>query len=180
MAMKYKQLIGFALPLVFSIGIQAGSAEDFEKGSHAYFFNQDVFTAMQYLEPAAIDGHIDSQVLLAYILDKSNMQDQAFTWYTKAAETGDASGEYGLGLMLSADRGIEPDEKRAVELMNSAASKGHAQAMVWLADAYDRGRFGLEKDELKSAEWTDKAEQLMEAEKLAESDKSDKSAKSEK
>lgn len=157
--MNCKRLFGLILSLAFSSTLLAGPAEDFKRGFKAYVSDQDVMTAMQYLEPAAAQGHVRAQVLLAYILDKSGLNEQAVDWYRKAADSGDAAGEYGLALMLAAGEGVEPDEKKAVDLINSAAVKGHAPAMIWLAGAYATGSYGLEKDPAKSAEWEKKTAQ---------------------
>ena len=49
--------------------------------------------------------------------------DQAFQWYTKAAEQGSPDAQYNLGWMYSRGRGVTRDHKQAVKWFTKSAEQ---------------------------------------------------------
>ena len=49
-------------------------------------------------------------------------------WYRKAAEQGDASAQYNLGVMYENGHGVEQDDEQAVFWYRKAAEQGYADA----------------------------------------------------
>ena len=82
---------------------------------------------------------------------------KAMEWYRKAAEQGNANGQYDLGLMYkNGKKGVAKDEVKAVEWLRKAAEQGHAYGQVHLGLMYAKGT-GIVKDEVKAVEWFRKA-----------------------
>jgi hypothetical protein len=62
---------------------------------------------------------------------------QAAIWYRKAAETGDARGQWALGLCLYDSDSADPDRNaEALQWMNRAAAQGESSLQCWLGDIY--------------------------------------------
>ncbi len=53
----------------------------------------------------------------------------AVTWYTKAAEAGDAEGQYRLGLCCLNGVGRAADRAQALRWLNAASDQGHVAAL---------------------------------------------------
>ena len=54
----------------------------------------------------------------------------AATWYSKAADQGDADAQYTLGQMYADGRGLPKDAKQAATWYRKAAEQGHADAQI--------------------------------------------------
>jgi TPR repeat protein len=65
---------------------------------------------------------------------------KAVKWFTLAAEQGDASAQYNLGVMHSFGLGIIPDYKPAVKWFTLAAEQGNALAQYNLGRLYYLGQ----------------------------------------
>ncbi|MEI6709304.1 MAG: tetratricopeptide repeat protein, partial [Methylococcales bacterium] len=57
---------------------------------------------------------------------------QAVFWFNKAAEQGDADGQYQLGFMYYYGKGVTQDYNQAVILFRKAAQQGNANAIAAL------------------------------------------------
>ena len=64
---------------------------------------------------------------------------QSAAWYSLAAERGDATAQYKLGMMYFNGDEVKTDYKKAFALLNSAAAQNNAQAQYHLATAYEMG-----------------------------------------
>jgi TPR repeat protein len=115
----------------------AAPDEDYRRGERAYR-SGDVVEAVAVLRRAAENGHAPSQVLLAEILDRAELNEEAIVWFRRAAEQGDAAGAYGLGAMYLAGEGVKQDPQEAYRWFARAAEKGYAPAILSLASAYLR------------------------------------------
>lgn len=134
-----------ALLLVLVLSCQAawaGPAEDFVAGGKAYE-SGDVVGAMPILRRSADAGYAPAQALLAYILDYSEYNEDAVAYYRKAADQGNANGQFGLGAMLSVGKGIKKDLAEARRWITLAAEQGHKQAINVMAQAYLGGQLGV-------------------------------------
>jgi len=58
---------------------------------------------------------------------------EAVKWYRKAADQGDATGQYNLGWMYANGRGVPQDDAEAVKWYRKAADQGDARAQSALA-----------------------------------------------
>lgn len=76
----------------------------------------------------------------------------AMSWYTRAAEAGDARAQFLLGLRYETGTASEADERRAAEWFTRAAGQGHTEAQFKLALMYDAGR-GVDQDPGEAARW---------------------------
>ncbi len=121
------------------------------------FLQGDIVTAMDILRQPVIDGHVPSQILMAYILQHATDYPRAFAIYEKLAEAGNAEGQEGLGVMYLNGEGTEKDEVEGVRLITLAAEQGDESAMLILANGYLQGNSGLEYNEEKAIEWLERA-----------------------
>jgi TPR repeat protein len=74
----------------------------------------------------------------------------------KAAEAGDAAGQYNLAMHYDYGFGIEESDEEAFKWYGKAAMQGHSDAMHYTAWAYGHGR-GVAPDMEKFYEWEKKA-----------------------
>ena len=153
---------GLCLALVVPAVSDAAPADDHKRGEQAYR-SGDVVAAMAALRRAADQGYAPSQVLLAEILDRAEFDEEAIGWYRKAAEQGDAAGEYGVGTMYLAGEGVKKDAGQAWFWFSRAADKKYGPAIIALASAHIRAAKGLEPvapDAARAAEWLRKAAEI--------------------
>jgi TPR repeat protein len=144
------------LPFVFLFVTDVVKAQgdvDYEaigkQGIEAYH-KGDLIRAMELLERAAQHGYAPAQTMLAYFLDKSDLDEQAFKWYSSAAEQGDAEGQFGLAQMYANGEGVEKNENMAREWMLKAVEQKHPNAMRMYASALESGRFGIPLDRARA------------------------------
>ena len=81
---------------------------------------------------------------------------KAVEWYTKAAEQGNAEGQWRLGNCYCSGNGVEKDDTKAVEWYTKAAEQGDSAGQWRLGNCYYYG-YGVEKDYVKAVEWYTKA-----------------------
>ena len=116
-----------------------------------------------------IDGRIkhspNTQIMIGLALKRGNKPDQyglgsffqvgpvdyaeAVRWFRKAAEQGDADGEYYVGSAYDSGKGVPEDKVQAVKWYHKAAEKGVAIAQYMLGHAYETGE-GVAKDEIEA------------------------------
>lgn len=132
-----------AAALCFALSAFA-AAEDEHRSGLKYYQSGDVTSAMAQLRKASDAGHAPAQVLLADILDQAEMNEEAVSYYRKAAEQGNADGEYGLGNMYANGEGVKRDLMEARKWILRAAEKNHPRAINTLAQAYMGGGLGLD------------------------------------
>lgn len=68
------------------------------------------------------------------------------------AENGDAKAQFNVGYKLASGKGVEKDEKKAVEWYRKAANQGHAGAQCNLGYMYDSG-LGVSADKRMAFDW---------------------------
>ena len=78
-------------------------------------------------------------------------------WYTKAAEAGNASAQFNLGLCYYKGQGVPQDYKKAVQWYKKAAEAGDANAQCNLGLCCKNGQEGLPPDYKSAVEWFTKA-----------------------
>jgi uncharacterized protein len=144
---------------VASFGAWAGPQEDYIAGEKAYR-QGDLSRAMTDLRRAADAGHAKAQALLGEILDQAESNEEAVAYFRKAAEQGDADGEFGLAGMYAAGEGVKKDPQEALRWFVRAADHGHLQALKVVAGAYIYGEFGLDdtaRSTADAAKWIQRA-----------------------
>jgi len=95
---------------------------------------------------------------------------KAVSWFTKAAEQGNAGAQYNLGLCYAnGGDGVPKDIEKAIYWYTKAAEQGFAEAQYMLACGYATGD-GVPKDMEKAIYWFTKAAEqgLEEAKKMME------------
>ncbi len=80
----------------------------------------------------------------------------AQNWCRRAAEQGDASAQYQLGLLYDRGWGVQEDPAVAIMWYRMAARQGHAIAQFTLGVMYRNGR-GVSQDNTEAAKWYQKA-----------------------
>jgi hypothetical protein len=74
----------------------------------------------------------------------------------KSADHNDSDAQCDLGIMYLEGKGVEKNEKKAVDYFQKAAEQGHADAQLNLAVSYENGE-GIAKDMTKAIIWYCKA-----------------------
>ncbi len=120
----------------------AGPQEDYDAGVKAQS-DRDMVGAMQMFRRAADAGHAMAQAQLANILDKSEFNLEAVSYYRKSADQGNADGQLGLGTMYAVGEGVKQDLAEARKWVTLAAEQGHKKAINMLAGNYLSGGLGL-------------------------------------
>ena len=101
-------------------------------------------------------------VVLAFISLQAHAENdrtaanEAFEQAKKAAEQGNASAQYSLGLRYMDGRGVAKDDAEAVRWYRKAAEQGNANGQFELGFMYENGK-GVAKDEVEAAKWYRKA-----------------------
>jgi uncharacterized protein len=137
----------------------ADMAGDHEKAIQMWQIG-NVVDAMTTFRANAENGYAPSQVWLANMLDQAQQDEGAVKWFIKAAEQGNAAGEYGLGVMYGKGEGVKQDSAKAIEYVTRAAEKDYIDAVVALAGIYSQGGFGVEPNLEKAEYWTARATAL--------------------
>lgn len=137
-------LLALAL-LAAPLGAQADAAADYDEGLAAYR-KGDVTGSMAPLKRAADGGIPEAQALYGTLLDSAELDEEAHAYLLKAAERGNADGQYGLAKMYLTGEAKAPDEREIARLIRAAATQQHPAATISLALAYTRkdARFGAD------------------------------------
>ncbi len=81
---------------------------------------------------------------------------EAFKWYSKAAEQGVARAQYKLGLMYYSGQAVPPDCNKAIEYFTKSAEQGNTTAQVALGEMYYDGE-DVPQNYKEAAKWYKKA-----------------------
>jgi hypothetical protein len=151
--------------------------EDQERAHVAHYFMPDTLEECANLEEARnsqllevfrcfergiqLDPHhplLQHNIGNAYYFGWGVKQDysQAYVWFRKAAEQGNANAQYCLGVLYSDGEGVDQDEVEAAAWLRKAAEQGNADAMISLGLAYKNGS-GVTQDYAQGAEWLQRA-----------------------
>ena len=166
-------IAGLAAALMLVSSAFAGQAEEHAKAVQMWEVG-NVPGAMALWKKIAEEGYAPSQVSLADMLDQSEFDEDAVAWYQKAADQGDAAGEYGLGVMYAKGEGTKQDLAKAAMYITRAAEQNYPNALTTLAESYKIGALGLPVDLEKSAMWDVKAKEFQPKEDPKAAKKNDK------
>lgn len=136
--------VGAALPMVAAPAPEDGPEPD--------------AAVLATLRSEAADGTSESKIALANVLAygkgaSPERRREAALWYRKAAEQGNADGQFTLALWLWHGQEVERDKFEAVRWWRKAADQGRSDAQFWLAGAYRSGEGGLPIDLKEAAKW---------------------------
>lgn len=149
-----KKLVTMLL-LSAALSMSASSqAQTYEAAQGAYD-DKDYSTAFSLASELANSNDARAQVLLGKMYEegqgvpenyKHNIS-QALFWFQKAADQGNAAGQYKLGWHYSrGGPGVNQDEARGVTLLEMAANQGDSDAISELGHAYSWGTMGVKCD----------------------------------
>ncbi len=148
-----KYLVAGALLWAFiTPGALAQPAQDAELAEKE-FARGNLIVAMSLWRKAAQLGYAPAQARLGDVLDKAEEDVEAADWYRKAAEQGNAAGEYGLGQMYLKGEGVKKDVEKARSYILRAAQKDYVEAVVLMMGAYRSGGLGLAVDPAQADAW---------------------------
>ena len=77
---------------------------------------------------------------------------EAANWYRRAAEHGDAAGQYSLAVMYLIGSGVPKDDAEALKWYRESAAQGYALAMFHLGMRYKKGQ-GVTADPAEAGKW---------------------------
>ena len=140
-----RQMLLVATLLAVAALAQATPAQDVQQ-AEASLRGGDVPTAMGLLRKASDQGDARAHARLADLLHAAEFDAEAVVLYRKAAEQGEAAGEFGLGRMYANGAGMPRDAALALEWYRKAEKKNHVPALEALARAHRAGDLGLTRN----------------------------------
>ena len=126
---------------------QASSARDY----------REVYRCLSNL---AIEGHAESQVLLARLYDEGlgvekNLE-KAFQWYEKSFENGHSEGALAVGWFYEKGEIVDRDLQEAMKMYEFSAAAGNVSAQYNIGVMFAKGR-GVQQDYKKAKLWYERA-----------------------
>src|SRR5215213_78798 len=109
---------GYA-PAAYNLGLMVAQGEGAKP---------DPATAQRWFRRAAENGSVEAQVKLAEIAVLEEKFEEAFLWFSKAADQDDADAAFNLGSLYYVGRGVAKDEAKATEYYRKAARLGMPEA----------------------------------------------------
>lgn len=140
--------------------VRAETTEDYVKLAEQAFEKADIVSAMNYYRQAAKEGYAPAQSRLAYLLDKSEANEEAIEWYKKAVAQNDAEAQFNLARLYAAGEGIDKDSEQAYLLFTKSAEQNYAPAIRVLAMAHELGQLGQRDDYEKAQHWLLRGQQI--------------------
>lgn len=141
--------------LILAMPVQA-SEQDVARADAAIKAG-DLITGIHLLRVAAQAGHAPAQARYGEILDKAEEDREAAIWYRKAADQGNAAGEFGLGMEYASGEGLPKELEKALEWVRRSAEQGYQSAVETMAMAYRSGGLGVAVDLKEAERWASKA-----------------------
>ncbi len=163
---RYKQALKLWLPLARSDNVSKENADAMFNIGLLYMkgqgVKQDYKLAKEWFKRAAFYGSADAAYNLGVLYMGRKLgypsKKDALYWWTQAAEQGHTDSQYNLGVLLAFGHATKADPKAALSWWYKAAVKGHKQAAQALAEAYQKGLFGLKKDKKLADYWRKRAQ----------------------
>jgi len=95
--------------------------------------------AIKWLRKAAIQGNTDAQAIIGDV-------------YLKAAEQGDALGQFLLGLDYYKGQGVKQDYAEAIRWLRKSATQGNTDAQFIVGNMYQKGT-GVKPNQVEAVKW---------------------------
>ena len=160
--MKTLTTLALLAGLMGSGAASAGPQQDCEQAERE-FARGDLIAAIGLWQKSASAGFAPAQARMGDIMDKSEQDEDAVEWFSKAAAQGDAHGQFGLGMMYAKGEGVKLDPARALVHLRQAAEQDYVDACVALMEAYRGGGLGLAADPVQAALWEARVRKLFPA-----------------
>lgn len=154
-----KKLLSLLLATMMLLSAIPAVADDIGALARQTFF-EDLLAAAK-----AGDADAQVEVALAYYEGGDAVEKDyqtAYNWFVKAAETGNAVGQYNAGFMLLSGVLGEPDYDAALHWLEKAAAQNHEYALINLGAMYASG-LGVDKDAAKAEAYYQQAADLCSA-----------------
>jgi len=113
-------------------------------------------TALDELLSHAEKNEITAQLWLGNLYQSDKNYTEALTWFTRAADTGDAAARHNIGDMYLNGRGVSQDYEKAFYWLKAAAEQNLPIAQNKLGRLYETGQ-GTEENHEEAANWYRKA-----------------------
>ena len=126
-------------------------AQDYDEALKL-FTKGGTMEALQLLKRAADAGHAAAQARYAYILERGHSWEEAVEYYRKSAAQGDMNGQYGLGSVYALGEAVPQDFAEARKWLTLAAEQEQELAVATIAEAYIKGKMGLDEAARQSPE----------------------------
>lgn len=154
MTLRRRMTILSMTPLLCFGLARAGPLED----AQALFDARKYPEALKLVLPLAEKGEPAAQVLageLNRFVGDNNVE--AIRWFQKAADQGDADGQFNLGYMylLTGAPGVKQDLPKALHWFKIAAKNGSGDAMAAIGGMYENG-VGVARNSFKGLDWVRK------------------------
>ncbi|MBR3425326.1 MAG: sel1 repeat family protein, partial [Neisseriaceae bacterium] len=108
-------------------------------------------SVMQLEKMACAMGRTNSCTIVSSLYYEKQDYANAKIYAEKAAEQGDAQGQYNLAILYNEGQGVEQDYVQAKQWYEKAAEQGFAQAQNNLGTLYEKGN-GVEQNYAKAFE----------------------------
>ena len=130
-----------------------------------YLIDSDENESIRWLKMCAEDQNTKAQLYLGSIYEsreKYNPENliEAFKWYLKSAEQGNADAKNNLGNMYYIGRGIDKNPEESFKLYIKAAEQGSADAMFNLGNMYVLKKDAIKIDFEEGIKWYSRAASL--------------------
>ncbi|MGR9281968.1 tetratricopeptide repeat protein [Rhizobium johnstonii] len=149
------------LIFVFALFLSISSAAWANDAAQEAYDRADYATAFALWQPRAAEGDPQAQTalgsLFAYGRGVARDDDQAVSWFRKAAEQNFSPGQFALGGMYLQGRGVPADAGQAAFWIQKAAEQDLPIAQFYLSGMYEAGT-GVSQDAEKAKYWKDKAD----------------------
>lgn len=124
------------------------------------FEHKDYDEAFKIAAPLAAGGDKDAQFAVGWFYDRGlgvdKSEEQAATWYRKAADQGHRSAQFTLATMYEYGSGVQQSAEEAFNWYRKAAEHDDAEAQNALGVFYAKGQ-GTPKDDTAAVLWYQKA-----------------------
>jgi uncharacterized protein (TIGR02145 family) len=114
--------------------------------------DKNVQKTRELTRKSAEKGFSNAQVLMGHLAKDNKDYQEAFRWYKKAAEQGDANGQYELAYCYLNGKGIKQNDKKFLEWLNKSAKNGYSGAQLVVGEI-----FFTDEQYKKAAYWVKKA-----------------------
>lgn len=168
--------------LLLTTSSRAAELNWYAKGLQAEYAT-DYYSAVTFYIKSVNSGVKDANYAVARSYHALGNEEDALVWFIKAANSGNRFAQYDLALIyLSGNSATDIDNSSALKWLTLSAQAKHGEAayelfklekearwlkiaaeqrvqaaMQALAEAYEKGLYGLEEDETKTLFWTQSA-----------------------
>ncbi len=157
-----KLIFGLTAASLCALAPLSALAGPFEDGVAAYEA-KNYIGAWLYFNELANNGHSGAQIFLGAMYEFENAavsksDTKAANWYRKAAQQGNALGQYNLGVMHANGKGVPQSYSEAMKWYKKSAAQGSGNAANSIGFLHEKG-FGVASSDIEAANWYLKAAQ---------------------